>query len=134
MVLPEFAAHGIAGFQVSGIRSQFKGSKRITDSLHQIADKASIPIGNSFPADVLQGFREETDFEKTRRAFGKSIRSARGGAGGLWPKHHEPARRVPSCPGEEGSIPCFGIDYFTRTLDSLIFLNRSEAASVSTYM
>lgn len=42
-----------------------------TDYLHQIADKAPILVGDIILAEVLQGFREDADFEKARRAFGK---------------------------------------------------------------
>jgi predicted nucleic acid-binding protein len=42
-----------------------------TDYLHQIADKTPILIGDIILAEVLQGFREDADFEKARRALGK---------------------------------------------------------------
>lgn len=42
-----------------------------TDYLHQIADKTPILVGDIILAEVLQGFREDVDFEKARRAFGK---------------------------------------------------------------
>lgn len=42
-----------------------------TDYLDQIADKTPILIGDLILAEVLQGFREEADFEKARRALGK---------------------------------------------------------------
>ena len=44
-----------------------------TDHLHQIADKTPILIGDLILAEVLQGFRNDADFEKARRAFGKYI-------------------------------------------------------------
>jgi predicted nucleic acid-binding protein len=44
-----------------------------TDYLHQIADKTPILIGDLILAEVLQGFRDDTDFEKARRSFGKYI-------------------------------------------------------------
>jgi hypothetical protein len=42
-----------------------------TDYLQQIADKTPILVGDIILAEVLQGFREDADFEKARRAFGK---------------------------------------------------------------
>lgn len=42
-----------------------------TDYLDQIADKTPILIGDLILAEVLQGFREDVDFEKARRAFGR---------------------------------------------------------------
>jgi len=42
-----------------------------TDYLDQIADQTPILIGDLILAEVLQGFREDTDFEKARRAFGR---------------------------------------------------------------
>lgn len=42
-----------------------------TDYLDQIVDKTPILIGDLILAEVLQGFREDTDFEKARRTFGK---------------------------------------------------------------
>ena len=44
-----------------------------TDHLHQIVDKTPILIGDLILLEVLQGFREDTDFEKARRALGKYI-------------------------------------------------------------
>ncbi|HKZ43357.1 MAG TPA: PIN domain nuclease [Candidatus Hodarchaeales archaeon] len=44
-----------------------------TDYLHLIADKTPILIGDLILAEVLQGFREDADFEKARRALGKYI-------------------------------------------------------------
>jgi len=42
-----------------------------TDYLHQIVDKIPILVGDLILAEVLQGFREDEDFEKARRALGK---------------------------------------------------------------
>jgi predicted nucleic acid-binding protein len=42
-----------------------------TDYLHQIADKTPILIGDIVLAEVLQGFREDSDFEKVRHALVK---------------------------------------------------------------
>ena len=42
-----------------------------TDYLDQIADKTPILIGDLILAEVLQGFRDDADFEKARRALGK---------------------------------------------------------------
>ena len=42
-----------------------------TDYLHQIVDKMPILIGDLILAEVVQGFREDADFEKARRALGK---------------------------------------------------------------
>ena len=44
-----------------------------TDYLEKIADKALILIGDLILAEVLQGFRDDADFEKARRAFGKYL-------------------------------------------------------------
>jgi len=42
-----------------------------TDYLDQIADQTPILIGDLILTEVLQGFREDVDFEKARRAFGR---------------------------------------------------------------
>lgn len=42
-----------------------------TDYLDQVADQTPILIGDLILAEVLQGFREDTDFEKARNAFGR---------------------------------------------------------------
>ena len=42
-----------------------------TDYLHQIVDKTPNLIGNLILAEVLQGFRDDTDFETARRIFAK---------------------------------------------------------------
>lgn len=44
-----------------------------TDYLHQMVDKTPILIGDLILAEVLQGFRDDTDFETARRIFGKFI-------------------------------------------------------------
>lgn len=44
-----------------------------TNYLDQIVDKTPILIGDLILAEVLQGFREDADFEKARRTFGKYI-------------------------------------------------------------
>ena len=41
-----------------------------TDYLHQTLDKTPILIGDLILAEVLQGFRDDADFEKARRTFG----------------------------------------------------------------
>jgi predicted nucleic acid-binding protein len=43
----------------------------LTDYLDQIVDKTPILIGDLILAEVLQGFRDDTDFEEARRTFGK---------------------------------------------------------------
>jgi len=42
-----------------------------TDYLHQIVNQIPILIGDLILAEVLQGFRSDTDFEKARRIFAK---------------------------------------------------------------
>jgi predicted nucleic acid-binding protein len=44
-----------------------------TDYLHQIVDKTPILIGDLILAEVLQGFRDDTDFETARRIFARFI-------------------------------------------------------------
>ncbi len=44
-----------------------------TEYLYQIADKTPILIGDLILAEVLQGFRGDTDFETARRIFGKFL-------------------------------------------------------------
>jgi hypothetical protein len=44
-----------------------------TDYLHQIADQIPMLVGDLILAEVLQGFRDDTDFETARRALGKYI-------------------------------------------------------------
>ena len=52
----------------------FNGVKnQQTDYLYQIADKTPILIGDLILAEVLQGFREDTDFELARRIFSKFL-------------------------------------------------------------
>lgn len=47
-----------------------------TDYLDQIVDKTPILIGDLILAEVLQGFREDADFEKARRVLTKYIQVA----------------------------------------------------------
>ena len=47
-----------------------------TDYLEQIADRIPILVGDLILVEVLQGFREDTDFEKARQALGKYIQVA----------------------------------------------------------
>ncbi len=50
----------------------FNGTENpLTDYLHQIADKTPILVGDLILAEVLQGFRDDADFEKARRALGR---------------------------------------------------------------
>ena len=52
----------------------FNGSKNPeTDYLHTMVDKIPILIGDLILAEVLQGFRVDSDFEKARRTLGKYI-------------------------------------------------------------
>ena len=52
----------------------FKGVENLqTDYLDQIADKTPILMGDLILAEVLQGFRDNADFEKACRALGKYI-------------------------------------------------------------
>lgn len=52
----------------------FNGVKnQQTDYLHQIVDKTPILIGDLILAEVLQGFRDDTDFETARRIFSKFL-------------------------------------------------------------
>ena len=52
----------------------FKGVENLQmDYLDQIADKTPILMGDLILAEVLQGFRDDADFEKARRALGKYI-------------------------------------------------------------
>lgn len=44
-----------------------------TDYLEKMVDQAPIMIGDLILAEVLQGFRDDTDFEKARRVFAKYI-------------------------------------------------------------
>lgn len=53
----------------NGIRNQQ------TDYLHQIVDQTPIIIGDLILAEVLQGFRDDTDFEKARRIFSKFLQA-----------------------------------------------------------
>ena len=52
----------------------FNGVKtQQTDYLYQIADKTPILIGDLILAEVLQGFRNNTDFETARGILGKFL-------------------------------------------------------------
>ncbi len=51
----------------NGVRNQQ------TDYLHQILDRTPILIGDLILAEVLQGFRDNADFETARRMFGKFL-------------------------------------------------------------
>jgi predicted nucleic acid-binding protein len=52
----------------------FNGIKnQQTDYLHQIVDKTPIIIGDLILAEVLQGFRDDMDFETARRIFSKFL-------------------------------------------------------------
>jgi predicted nucleic acid-binding protein len=44
-----------------------------TDYLDNILDKMPILVGDLILAEVLQGFRQDSDFEKARRIMGKFI-------------------------------------------------------------
>lgn len=44
-----------------------------TDYLDQIVDRTPILVGDLILAEVLQGFRDDSDFEETRRALSKYI-------------------------------------------------------------
>lgn len=44
-----------------------------TDYLHANVDRTPILIGDLILAEVLQGLRKESDFEKVRRALGKFV-------------------------------------------------------------
>ena len=44
-----------------------------TDYLDQIVDRTPILVGDLILAEVLQGFRDDSDFEEARRAFSKYI-------------------------------------------------------------
>ena len=44
-----------------------------TDYLDRILETAPILVGDLILAEVLQGFRKDTDFDKARRALGKFI-------------------------------------------------------------
>jgi predicted nucleic acid-binding protein len=52
----------------------FNGSENPeTDYLYTMVDKMPILIGDLILAEVLQGFRVDSDFEKARRTLGKYI-------------------------------------------------------------
>lgn len=55
----------------------FNGIENLqTDYLHQIADKTPILVGDLILAEVLQGFRDDADFERANRALGKYLQAA----------------------------------------------------------
>ena len=52
----------------------FNGVKNsATDHLDAVVDKTPILVGDLILAEVLQGFRDDAEFEKARRALGKYI-------------------------------------------------------------
>lgn len=52
----------------------FNGLKnQQTEYLHQMVDKTPILMGDLILAEVLQGFRDDRDFETARRIFGKFL-------------------------------------------------------------
>ncbi|MBK9005548.1 MAG: PIN domain nuclease [Anaerolineae bacterium] len=46
-----------------------------TDYLHENLDRTPILVGDLILAEILQGFRSESDFEKVRRVLGKFIQA-----------------------------------------------------------
>jgi predicted nucleic acid-binding protein len=46
-----------------------------TDYLDQIVDRTPILVGDLILAEVLQGFRDDSDFEEARRALSKYIQA-----------------------------------------------------------
>jgi predicted nucleic acid-binding protein len=46
---------------------------RQTDHLHRMADQTPILVGDLILAEVLQGFRDDADFEEARQALGKFV-------------------------------------------------------------
>jgi predicted nucleic acid-binding protein len=46
-----------------------------TDYLNSILETTPILVGDLMLAEVLQGFRQDIDFEKARRAFGKYLQA-----------------------------------------------------------
>jgi predicted nucleic acid-binding protein len=54
----------------------FNGSENDhTDYLHNIVDQLPILVGDLILAKVLQGFRNDADFEQARRALGKFLQA-----------------------------------------------------------
>ena len=52
----------------------FNGLENLqTDYLDQIVDRTPILVGDLILAEVLQGFRDDSDFEEARRALSKYI-------------------------------------------------------------
>ena len=54
----------------------FNGAENpYTDYLHDMVDQQPILVGDLILAEVLQGFRDDADFEQARRALGKYIQA-----------------------------------------------------------
>lgn len=54
----------------------FNGSQNAhTDYLHNIVDQLPILVGDLILAEILQGFRNDADFEQARRALGKFLQA-----------------------------------------------------------
>jgi predicted nucleic acid-binding protein len=54
----------------------FNGAKNVhTDYLHNIVDQLPILVGDLILAEVLQGFRNDVDFEQARQALGKFLQA-----------------------------------------------------------
>ena len=47
-----------------------------TDTLNSILETTPILVGDLILAEVLQGFRQDVDFEKARRALGKFLQAS----------------------------------------------------------
>ena len=47
-----------------------------TDYLNNLLETTPILVGDLILAEVLQGFRQDTDFEKARRALGKFLQAS----------------------------------------------------------
>ncbi len=47
-----------------------------TDYLNNVLETTPILVGDLILAEVLQGFRQDTDFEKARRALGKFLQAS----------------------------------------------------------
>ncbi len=47
-----------------------------TDYLNRILENTPILVGDLMLVEVLQGFRQDTDFEKARRALGKFLQAS----------------------------------------------------------
>jgi predicted nucleic acid-binding protein len=46
-----------------------------TDYLHNMVDQQPVLVGDLILAEVLQGFRDDADFEQARRALGKYLQA-----------------------------------------------------------